>query len=96
MPIVLNGILGDLHHNEDWNGMVPGSQTFYPRRFARIVICRARSANPVREETIRLFGATLMSESQYRDRIIFHEELQVMEADFTNLTFDSSRMVDEY
>ena len=37
-----------------------------------------------------------MSESQYRDRIIFHKELQIMEADFTNLTFDSSRMVDEY
>jgi len=37
-----------------------------------------------------------MSGSQYSDRVIFHKQLQVMEIDVSDLTFDSSRMVDEY
>lgn len=37
-----------------------------------------------------------MSESQYSNRFTFLKELQVMEIDVSNLTFDASRMVDEY
>lgn len=37
-----------------------------------------------------------MSESQYSNRFTFHKDLQVMEIDVSNLTFDASRMVDEY
>ena len=36
-----------------------------------------------------------MSPSAYSDRITFHRDLQIMEVDFSNLTFDTSRMVDD-
>jgi len=37
-----------------------------------------------------------MSGSQYSDRVTFHDDLQVMEIDVSDLTFNSSSMVDEY
>jgi len=37
-----------------------------------------------------------MSGSQYSDRVTFHDDLQVMEIDVSNLTFNASSMVDEY
>ena len=36
-----------------------------------------------------------MGDSRYQDRIVFHDDIQVMEVDFSDLTFDSSPMVDE-
>ncbi|KAA3621985.1 MAG: hypothetical protein DWQ08_13330, partial [Proteobacteria bacterium] len=37
-----------------------------------------------------------MNESSYGDRIEFHHDLEVMEVDFSDVTFDNSRMVDEF
>lgn len=37
-----------------------------------------------------------MSESQFRNRIHFYPDLEVMEVDFSDLTFDTSPMVDEF
>ena len=37
-----------------------------------------------------------MSESQFSNRIHFYPDLEVMEVDFSDLTFDTSPMVDEF
>jgi len=37
-----------------------------------------------------------MSSSQFSERIQFLDEHQIMDVDFSNLTFDTSAMVDEF
>ncbi len=37
-----------------------------------------------------------MSESEYTGRVIFHPEIQVMEVDFSDITFENSRIVDAF
>ncbi len=46
--------------------------------------------------TTNLILKYIMSEQDFTDSITFDHDLQIMEVNFSNLTFDSAKMVDQY